>query len=79
MSPSTAITAAEFKERCLKLMDDVQASGRSLIITKRGKPVAKLVPFEESVLEPFGHLAGTVTVHGDIIEPIDEIWNADHT
>jgi prevent-host-death family protein len=71
------IPAGEFKARCLKLMDEVQATRRPLVITKRGKPVAKLVPVEEEVPSLFGRLKGTVTIHGDIISPIEQDWHAE--
>lgn len=48
---SNALAAGEFKATCLALMDEVAATGREVIITKRGKPVAKLVPFAP-VLRP---------------------------
>ena len=41
------IPAGEFKAHCLKLMDEVQAQRKSIIITKRGKPIAKLVPYDD--------------------------------
>jgi prevent-host-death family protein len=71
------IPAGEFKARCLKLMDEVQATRRPLVITKRGKPVAKLVPVEDEVPSLFGRLKGTVTIHGDIISPIEQDWHAE--
>ena len=40
----TAIAAGDFKAKCLKLLDDVAATGESLVITKHGKPLAKRVP-----------------------------------
>jgi prevent-host-death family protein len=70
------IPAGEFKARCLKLMDEVRASRRPVVITKRGKPVAKLVPVEEEVPSLYGRLRGTVTIHGDIINPIEQDWHA---
>ena len=70
------ISAGEFKSTCLRLMDDVQRSKRSVVITKRGKPVAKLVPYSEDALQLFGALAGTAHVHGDLIQPIDVLWEA---
>jgi prevent-host-death family protein len=72
------VAAGEFKARCLKLMDEVRATRRPLVITKRGKPVAKLVPIEDS--EPrsiFGCMNGTVTILGDIISPIEQDWHAE--
>ena len=63
------INAAEFKAKCLKLIDEVAATHEPLIITKRGKPVAKVVPIvEESPKKMFGYMKGTVTILGDIID-----------
>lgn len=63
------ISAAEFKARCLRLLDEVAATHEPLIITKRGKPVARLVPMEdESAASGFGYLRGSMTVIGDIID-----------
>ena len=67
------IPAGEFKARCLKLMDEVRATRRPVVITKRGKPVAKLVPVEDSEprREIFGCMKGTVTIRGDIDGSLD--------
>lgn len=63
------INAAEFKAKCLKLLDEVASTHEPLIITKRGKPVAKLVPIDDDTLESmFGYMRGTVTILGDIID-----------
>lgn len=63
------INAAEFKAKCLKLLDEVASTHEPLIITKRGKPVAKLVPIDEDTPESmFGYMRGTVTILGDIID-----------
>jgi prevent-host-death family protein len=72
-----AIPAGEFKARCLKLMDQVRATRRPIVITKRGKPVARLVPVEEEAPSIFGRMRGTVTIHGDIIGPTGEEWHAE--
>ena len=73
------VAAAEFKANCLRLMDKVARERRPIIITKRGKPVAKLVPVEEQ--EPiglFGRMAGTIKIVGDIISPIEDAgWTGD--
>jgi prevent-host-death family protein len=67
--PPMEINAAEFKAKCLKLLDEVAATHEPLVITKRGKPVARLVPIEEETAESmFGYLRGTVTILGDIVE-----------
>lgn len=69
--------AAEFKAKCLELMDRVAENHEEIVITKRGKPIAKLVPVEDKPLTPlFGSMAGTVEILGDIISPIDVKWEA---
>ena len=70
------INAAQFKASCLQLMEEVSETRIELIIKKRGKPIAKLVPCDESSGELFGYLRGTVTINGDILAPIDATWEA---
>jgi len=65
------IAAAEFKARCLTLMEDVRSTRQPIVITKRGKPVAKLVPVETEKDEWIGRLNGVVKIVGDIESPID--------
>ena len=66
------IAAGEFKARCLTLMEDVRSTREPLIITKRGKPVAKLVPVAEDTKDDFiGRLEGVFRIVGDIESPID--------
>ena len=50
------IPAGKFKARCLAIMDEVQAKRQAVVITKRGKPVAKLVPVEQEKDDIFGFL-----------------------
>jgi len=64
------IPAGTFKARCLAIMDEVAAKRESVIITKRGKPVAKLVPLEKEKDDIFGFLQGKGKVLGDIVSPI---------
>lgn len=72
------IPAGEFKARCLQLMDEVEETGREIVITKRGRAVAKLVPVSEaSARDVFGCMRGTVTVVGDLVAPLEEQWEAD--
>jgi prevent-host-death family protein len=67
------IKAGQFKAKCLELMDLVANRGEEIVITKRGKPVAKLVAVENaSTLSPFGFMRGTVEIIGDILAPSDE-------
>ncbi len=73
-----AIAAGEFKTHCLKLMDQVRTQHRSFVVTKRGKPVAKLVPVDEEAAKPlFGSMKGRVRVAGDIVAPTGEAWHAE--
>ena len=67
------IGAGKFKAQCLALLDEVALTGQELIVTKRGKPVAKIVPVTE-IETP--SLLGSVLWEGDIISPIDEEWDA---
>lgn len=72
------IAAAEFKARCLKLLDEVAHQRRPIVVTKRGKPVAKLVPIDDHPIDLFGYMAGTAKICGDIIGPIDDVeWTGD--
>ena len=71
------VPAAEFKANCLRLMDEVARQRRPIIITKRGKPVAKLVPVEEKPIDLFGRMAGTIRICGNIIDPLDVEWTGD--
>jgi prevent-host-death family protein len=71
------IPAGEFKARCLQLMDQVRATRQPIIITKRGKPVAKLIPIEEPRPPLFGRLRGHSTARDDLIEPTGEVWEAE--
>ncbi len=70
------IAAAEFKARCLTLMDNVRATKRPLVITKRGKPVAKLVPIDEPKDEFIGRLKGVFEVVGDLDADPPEAWES---
>jgi len=63
MDKKQEIAAGEFKARCLALLDEVAETGREIIVTKRGKPVAKLVPLAPK------SLLGSVKFIGDIISP----------
>jgi prevent-host-death family protein len=72
------VAAADFKANCLRLMDEVAQQRRPIIITKRGKPVAKLVPVEEKPVDLFGRMAGSIKICGDIIGPIEDAgWTGD--
>jgi prevent-host-death family protein len=63
------IPAGTFKARCLAIMDEVAAKRRAIVITKRGKPVAKLVPVEQEKDDIFGFFKGKGKVTGDVVSP----------
>lgn len=69
------IGAGAFKAKCLQLLDTVATQREPLVITKRGKPVAKLVPIPPEG-EVFGALSGSVLYESDIVAPIDAEWDA---
>ncbi len=62
--------ASVFKARCLAVMDDVQATGEPVVVTKRGKPVVKVVPAAEKKSDLFGFMAGRMKIIGDIESPV---------
>jgi prevent-host-death family protein len=70
-----AIGAGEFKAKCLQLLDEVAEQRGTLIITKHGKPVAKLVPVDPEQ-KLFGALKGSVIGELDIVSPISSEWEA---
>jgi prevent-host-death family protein len=70
------IAAGKFKAHCLSLMDDVQRTRETVVITKRGKPVAKLVPVPAAKDDFIGRLKGMIRIVGDIESPAvpPEMW-----
>ena len=60
-------------------MEQVARTHEDIVITKHGKPIAKLVSVpEQAASEAFGHLAGSVTHAVDLISPTGEAWDVDH-
>jgi prevent-host-death family protein len=72
------IGAAEFKARCLELMDEVERLGIEIVVTKHRKPVARLVPMPNR-RGVCGSLEGTIIEEDDIVSPIDAEWGADES
>ncbi len=70
--------ASVFKARCLSAMNDVQATGEPIIVTKRGTPVVKVVPAEPRKNNLFGFMAGEFKITGDIERPVVPLkhWKA---
>ncbi|MFQ5790702.1 MAG: type II toxin-antitoxin system Phd/YefM family antitoxin [Acidobacteriota bacterium] len=73
MKPKT-IGAAQFKEKCLSLLDQVGPEG--IIVTKHGKPVAKLIPIVVESSSLIGSLKGRIRIHGNILSTGLK-WNAE--
>jgi len=70
--------AGFFKVHCLAVMDEVQSKKEAVVITKHGKPVAKLVPADKDLDDIYNFLAGKGKVLGDIVSPalsVDEWGN----
>ena len=72
-APLRTVPAGEFKAKCLALLDEVARSGDGLVVTKRGRPVAKVVPVTE---ERRLSLRGSIVHETDIVSPIGEPWDA---
>jgi len=60
-------------------MDIVNREKIEYLITKRGVPVARLIPVEERSISPFGYMKDTVVFMKDIVKPIDVEWNVTDT
>ncbi len=72
------ISATEFKAHCLELLDRVRDHKETIVITKRGKPVARLSPFGDGPPESIlGSLSGLGKTVGEIVEPIEGLWDLD--
>jgi prevent-host-death family protein len=73
---SRIIKASEFKAKCLAIMDEVEHTRQSVVVTKRGKPLVRVIPHTAENSNARGILKGRVEILGDIISPIDVEWEA---
>ena len=73
----TTVPAGVFKATCLSLLDEVRDHRREYLITKRGRPVARLVPVDQTAPQVFGRMRGTAEIIADIVAPVGERWEAD--
>ena len=64
------MAAGVFKAHCLKVMDEVQKKRETIVITKHGRPVVKIVPADQDKDEIYGFLKGKVKIIGDVVSPI---------
>lgn len=69
-----SMPAGLFKTHCLAVMDEVQTKRESVVITKHGRPVAKLVPVDKNADDIYNFLRGKGAVKGDVISPAIKDW-----
>ena len=75
MSIQKTMPAAEFKAKCLKILDELEAEG--ILITKRGRPVARVIPAVEADNKKLiGSMKGKIEIHGDLFSTGIK-WNAE--
>jgi prevent-host-death family protein len=75
--PEVRISAAEFKAKCLQLIDDAHERKQAVVVTKRGVPMARLVPFEQPEKPAFRSIVGRtpgIKILGDIVSPLPQEW-----
>ena len=61
------VPASQFKAKCLRLLEDIVKEGRSLVITKRGRPIARVTPLGRSSRSLRGTWRDSVHIRGDIV------------
>lgn len=72
--------AAEFKAKCLRVMDEVAMTGEEVVVTKRGMAIVRVLPSQAAGTEKIGWGAGsdiTIGYTGDIISPLEDEWDMD--
>jgi prevent-host-death family protein len=73
---SRMIKASEFKAKCLAVLAEVERTRQPVVITKRGRPIAQVVPHTAKKPNAWGILKDELFIEGDIISPIDVEWEA---
>ena len=73
---ATKIAISQFKSHCLEIIEKLQTDKESIIITKRDREVAQILPINTKKISIFGMLKNKAEI--DILEPIEEKWNAEH-
>jgi len=70
------MSISKFKATCLAVLEEVRTSGEPILITKRGKPIAEVVPpsTTDGTKRQLGMFGDTITFMGDVISPLDEPW-----
>jgi len=72
------MSVSAFKRQCFKIMERVKATGEPIVITSKGRPIAKIEPADPADEDFFGSLAGTIKIVGDIESSVEppEAWEA---
>lgn len=76
MDPKS-ISTSELKARCSAVIEHVAREREAIVITRHGRPIARIVPVVEERETLFGFARGTITIHGDLIDPVDQEWEAE--
>jgi prevent-host-death family protein len=73
------VSASDLKNSWHEYLEQVSRGRQEVVVTRYGRPIARLSPVESTDENGglFGWMSGTVTVHGDIIGPLDETWEVD--
>lgn len=68
------VSASEFEDRCLSLIDEVVQTGDELIITQDGRPISRVTPYRPTRANWFGADRGRYEIVGDIVSPMPDEW-----
>lgn len=72
------ISTTQFQKQCLQFVEDVHVQHTEIVITKHGKPWAKLIAAEGTGSHPFlGSFVGVGTTVDDLLEPFEDEWECD--
>jgi prevent-host-death family protein len=71
------VSTSELKAHCAQVIEDVSRGKGPVTVTRRGRPIARIVALKEERPRLFGALKGMLTIHGDIISPVDVEWEAE--
>lgn len=72
------ISTIQFQQECLRFLEEVHSQNTEIVITKHGKPFARLVPANKKEPHSFlGSLMGVGTTIGDLTEPLEDEWECD--
>jgi len=76
---SLEVSSSDMKNSWREFLERVSQARQEVVVTRYGRPIAKLTPYEGPGASGgiFGSLAGSVTIHGDLLAPLGEDWHAD--